>query len=141
MRRWKIPSLLAGSLLAGVLLVGGPSPQVAAPSPVAAQRPPRPLPPPQRPPDPLEEFELNRRRRQQVAERERRRREQAARAEHRQAFRRLREDLPRLRETLQAVEAKLAGLDPENELSVELRQRGEEMEELAKRINENLKRL
>lgn len=53
----------------------------------------------------------------------------------------MREDLPQLRESVQALQDKLAEIDPEQKLSVQLRKQGEEMEKLATRIYKNLKRL
>lgn len=126
MRASKSDRLLAAGVLVASLLLVFPSPQVAQQ---------------QRRSDPVEQFEKERRRRDAEAAGEKRRLESAAQAESRAALRQLREDLPKLRASLEVLEKKLAELDTETELSVDLRQQGKEVEELARRINKSLKRL
>ena len=129
--RW----LLATAFLGAGLVLAAPPQSTPPPRRDHVQPQPRPQ------PDSTQQWEQERRRREEEARRERLRRASAARAERREALRQLREDLPKLQESALALEKKLADVDPEKELSVELREHGQEVETLAKRIHKNVKRL
>ena len=133
LRRW----VAAGMVAVGLLLAAPPP--FATPAALTGQGAP-----PQRPPrrtDPVEELERKRRQQEEEAKREQERRERAARADRREALRQVHEDLGKMRETLKALETTLAETDPDQELSLELRRRSEELEKLAKGVRKNIKRL
>jgi len=134
LRRW----VAAGMVAVGLLLAAPPpfaTPAAAPPGQGAnPQRPPR-------RPDSVEELERKRRQQEEEAKREQERRERAARADRREALRQVHEDLGKMRETLKALETTLAETDPDQELSLELRRRSEELEKLAKGVRKNIKRL
>lgn len=131
-------AVAVGILAAGSLAVGsGP---VAAPAVPAAAQKRVPQPPPPRT-DSVEELERKRRQQEEAAKREQERRERAARADRREALRQLQEDLGKMHETLKAFEAALSATNPDQELSLALRQQSEELEKLAKRIRKNAKLL
>lgn len=125
MKALRLWGLLGVVVLAGGLLPGTLSPQA----------------PPQRRTDSAERFEREQRRREAEAKREKSRRRGTARAERLEALHQLRQDLPKLRDGVEALERGLAETDVEKELSVALREQGEAVEKLAQRIYKNIKRL
>lgn len=114
-------------------------PALGAPGQTSSRRPT--MPPPRSQTDRLEQIEREQQRQEREAARRKREQERAARFERREALRQLRADLPRLRQLLEQIQADLREIDVRTELNVNLRQRADELEKLAKRTRKNIRKL
>lgn len=106
-----------------------------------SHRRPAPPPPAASGTDEFDRMEREQQRQEREAARRERQRKRAATLERREVLRALRSDIPQLRRLLEQIETELRETDTRTELNVNLRQRADELEKLAKRTRKNIRKL